>query len=74
MRTTISIPDDLAEQVRRRSAGMSLSEFARLALAERLGRLEKQELARSMSEGYAAEAASPSLEAAWDVTEAEGWE
>ena len=74
MRTTISIQDALAEKIRQRTGGMTLSEFARRALVERVERLEREELARAMREGYAAEAASPSLDTAWAVTEAEGWE
>jgi hypothetical protein len=74
VRTTISIQDALAEEIRRRAGGMTLSEFARRALVERVERLEREELARAMCEGYAAEAASPSLDTAWAVTEAEGWE
>jgi Arc/MetJ family transcription regulator len=73
MRTTISIPDALAERVHRRAGNVTLAEFARLALQERLERLEREELARAMSDGYAAEAAAPSLEVGWDVTELEGW-
>jgi hypothetical protein len=74
VRTTISINDALAEQIRQRAGGMTLSEFARRALVERVERLNREELAQAMSEGYAAEAVSPSLDNAWAVTEAEGWE
>ena len=74
MRTTISIQDALVEQIRQRAGGMTLSEFARRALVERVERLEREELARAMREGYATEAASPSLGTSWAVTEAEGWE
>ena len=74
MRTTISIQDALAEKIRQRAGGMTLSEFARRALVERVERLEREELARAMSEGYAAEAASPSRDSSWAVTETEGWE
>jgi hypothetical protein len=44
------------------------------SLQERLDRLDREELALAMSEGYAAEAAAPSLDESWDVTELEGWE
>jgi hypothetical protein len=74
MRTTMSIPDDLAERIRRTAVGMTLSAFTRQALAERVERLEREELARAMDEGYAAEAAAPSLDGSWEVTESEGWE
>lgn len=74
MRTTISIPDALAEKLRLREPGSSFSELARRALAEHLERLERQELASVMVEGYRAEAASPSLDDGWSGLEAEGWE
>jgi len=74
MRTTISIPDVLAEQIRRQAGNVTLSEFARLALSERVGRLEREALAEAMSEGYACEASSPSLDDAWSGIDAENWE
>jgi hypothetical protein len=74
VRTTVSIPDALAERIHRRTGDGTLSEFARRAMQERVERLEREELAQAMSEGYAAEAAAPSIDAAWDVTEIEGWE
>jgi hypothetical protein len=74
MRTTITIADALAEQVRRRAEGVTLSVFARLALQERVERLEREELARAMAGGYAAEAAASSLHKSWGSTELEGWE
>jgi hypothetical protein len=73
MRTTLSIPDALAERVHRWAGEVTLVEFTRRALQERVERLEREELARAMSEGYAAEAATPSLDAGWAVTEVEGW-
>jgi hypothetical protein len=57
VRTTISIHDALAEQIRQRAGEMTLSEFAHRALVEREERLEREESARAMSEGNAAEAA-----------------
>ena len=74
MRTTIVIPDRLAERVEAWTSGSTLSEFARLALAERVERLEKEALAKALSEGYTAEASSPSLDGEWGAVEAEGWE
>ena len=61
MRTTISIPDTLAERLHRR------------AMQERVERLEREELAQAMDDGYAAEAAAPSIDSGWGVTEIEGW-
>jgi hypothetical protein len=74
MRTTITIPDDLAEQIRMRAGDVTLAEFARQALAERVQRLEREALARAMKQGYVSEASAPSLEDGWDAVEVEGWE
>jgi hypothetical protein len=73
MRTTISIPETLITRVRVRAPGVTLSAFAREAMAERLDRLERQELARSMSEGYATQSAGPDGDD-WAAVETEGWE
>jgi Arc/MetJ-type ribon-helix-helix transcriptional regulator len=74
VRTAISIPDALAEQIRQRVGEPTHSEFARSALVGRVERLEREERAQAMCEGCAAGAASPSLDSEWAVTEIEGWE
>lgn len=74
MRTTIVIPDSLAERVEAWTSGSTLSEFARLAMAEKVERLEREALARALTEGYTAEAATPSLDGEWGTVEVEGWE
>jgi Arc/MetJ family transcription regulator len=74
MRTTIRIPDTLARRIHGWAGGVTFAEFVRVALRERVERLEREELARAMSEGYAAEAATPSLDEAWDEAELQGWE
>ncbi len=74
MRTTISIPDGLVERIHEVAGEVTLSEFARRAMQERVDRLEAEELARAMREGYEAEAAESSLDEGWAVTETEAWE
>ncbi len=74
MRTTITIPDELAERIRLQAGDVTLAEFARQALSERVQRLEREALARAMRQGYVSEASTPSLEDGWDVVEVEGWE
>lgn len=74
MRTTISLPDDLAEAVRRVLAeDRSFSDFARESIALRLEQIEREAIARQMKEGYLAEGEDPSLDPAWADVEVEGW-
>lgn len=72
MRTTISIPDELARQAQELARGRPLSEFARKALQERVERLKAEQLAQALEEGYRAEAERPSLDPEWAGFEAEG--
>lgn len=73
MRTTVSIPDDLAEEVQQMAGGRSVSEFTREALRERVDRLRREQLARELEEAYRAEAEGPSLDPEWNAIETEGW-
>ncbi len=73
MRTTISLPDELATQAHEFLDGRSFSDFARESIALRVGELRRERLAREMSEGYEAEAREPSLDPAWSDVEVEGW-
>lgn len=72
MRTTITIPDDLAREAQELARGRPLSEFARKAMQERVERLKAEQLARALDEGYRAEAGNPSLDPEWAAVEAEG--
>ena len=54
MRTTITIPDELAQEAQALAGGRALSEFTREALRERVARLKREKLAREMEEGYRA--------------------
>jgi Arc/MetJ-type ribon-helix-helix transcriptional regulator len=72
MRTTISIPEDLAEKARRATKNGSLSAFVRDAVAERLARMERERLALAMEQGYQREAEDPSLDPEWEATEVDG--
>jgi hypothetical protein len=72
MRTTISLPEDLAEKARRASRNGSLSAFARDAIAERLARIERERIALAMEQGYQHEAEDPSLDPEWEATEVDG--
>lgn len=74
IRTTISISDSIADGIRRRAPGMALSEFARLAMAERLERLEREELAKEMREGYAASSIKGTDTDGWEALDLEGWD
>ena len=72
MRTTVSIPDDLAEEVQAMAGGRSMSEFTREALRERVDRLRREQLARELEEGYRSEAEELSLDLEWSGIETEG--
>ncbi|MFW6012516.1 MAG: hypothetical protein ACOC92_02275 [bacterium] len=71
MRTTITIPDDLAREARELADGRSLSQFARDAVHDAVKRLKAERLARELDEGYRAEAQDPSLDPAWTAIESE---
>jgi predicted transcriptional regulator len=71
MRTTVTLPDDLAREVQELAEGRSLSEFAREALRERVDRLKRNRLARELEEGYRAEAEEPSFDPEWSNVETE---
>ena len=72
-RTTVVIPDDILEEVRKVAEGGSVSTFVREAVEYRLERLRREVLVREMAAGYGAEAESPSLDPEWHDTEVEGW-
>lgn len=72
MRTTITIPDDLAREARELADDRPLSEFTRDAVRERVERLQKERLARELEEGYRAEAQQLSLDPEWKDVEVEG--
>ena len=72
MRTTVVIPDELFEEVRQHLGGSSLGRFVRESVQQRLELLRRESLVREMEIGYAAEAADPSLEPAWNDIEVEG--
>jgi len=69
MRTTVSIPDDLAEEVQEMARGRSMSDFTREALRERVDRLKREQLARELDEAYRSEAEDPSLDPDWSAIE-----
>ena len=73
MRTTISLPDELAADVKELSGGSSFSEFARTAILRRVQELRTRRTAAAMSSGYKSEASESSLAPEWAETEVEGW-
>ena len=73
MRTTISIPDDVAEKLRAHVGEGSLSGFIREAVEYRLSALRREAMVREMEAGYRAEAEEPSLDPEWTEIEVEGW-
>jgi predicted CopG family antitoxin len=72
MRTTISIAEDLYREAKELGDGQSFSDFASVAVQERLSCLKRTKLAQEMEEGYRAEAAASSLEPEWVSFEIEG--
>jgi hypothetical protein len=72
MRTTVVIPDELMDEVRRFAGGVPLSRFVRESVAERVDRLKREQLAAEMEEGYRAEAEDPSLDSEWANVETDG--
>lgn len=73
MRTTISIPDDIAERLRTHVGDRSLSGFIRESVEYRLDALAREAMVREMEAGYRAEADEPSLDPEWADVEVEGW-
>jgi len=73
MRTTISIPDDIAERLRAHVGDRSLSGFIRESVEYRLDALTREAMIREMEAGYRAEADEPSLDPEWADVEVEGW-
>lgn len=73
MRTTITIPDDLAREAQNLLDDRSFSDFARESIALRISELKRARLAQEMEAGYRAEAESHSLDPAWTSIEVEDW-
>ncbi len=73
MRTTISIPDDIAEKLQDHVGEGSLSGFIREAVEYRLDTLKREAMVREMDACYRAESEEPSLDPEWTDIEAEGW-
>lgn len=73
MRTTISIPDDIANRLRNHIGDESLSGFIREAVEYRLDALSREAMVRELEAGYRAEAEQPSLDPEWNDIEVEGW-
>jgi Arc/MetJ-type ribon-helix-helix transcriptional regulator len=73
MRTTVSLPDDIAEKLRAHIGEGSLSGFIREAVEYRLRALGREAVVREMEAGYRAEAEGPSLDPEWADIEVEGW-
>lgn len=72
MRTTVVLPDDVVDEVRKQIGDSSLSGFVRDAVRHRLDEVKREALVREMEAGYSAEARSPSLDDAWTEIETEG--
>jgi Arc/MetJ-type ribon-helix-helix transcriptional regulator len=73
MRTTISIPDDIAKKLQAHVGEGSLSGFIRQAVEYRLDALSRESMVREMEAGYRAEVEEPSLDPEWNDIEVEGW-
>ena len=73
MRTTISIPDDIALRLQAHVGEGSLSGFIREAVEYRLNALTREAMVREMDAGYRAEAVEPSLDPEWTDVEVEDW-
>ena len=55
MRTTITLPDDLAREAQQLLDDRSFSDFARESIALRVSQLKHERLALEMKEGYEAD-------------------
>jgi Arc/MetJ-type ribon-helix-helix transcriptional regulator len=73
MRTTVSIPDNIAERLQAHVGEGSLSGFIREAVEYRLDVLNREAVVREMEAAYRAEAEEPSLHPEWNDIEVEGW-
>lgn len=73
MRTTITIPDDIADRLRAHIGDRSLSGFIRESVEYRLDALARKAMIREMETGYRTEAEAPSLDPEWNDIEVEGW-
>ena len=73
MRTTVAIPDDLYQAAEAFVGQRSFSQFVREAVRLYVDRLQKEQLAKAMAEGYRAESESPSLDREWSNVELDGW-
>jgi Arc/MetJ-type ribon-helix-helix transcriptional regulator len=73
MRTTISIPNDIAERLQTHIGEGSMSGFIREAVEYRLDVLSRDVMVREMEAGYRAESEEASLDPEWNDIEVEGW-
>ncbi len=73
MRTTVAIPDDLYQAAEMFVGQRSFSQFVREAIRQYVDRLQKEQLAKAMEEGYQAESESPSLDGEWSSVELDDW-
>ncbi len=73
MRTTVAIPDDLYEAAEIFVGQRSFSQFVREAIRQYVDRLQKEQLAKALAEGYQAEAEAPSLKREWSSVELDHW-
>lgn len=71
MRTTVSIPSRLYDDVQELKASRSFSDFAAEAIRRHVDELRRQQLGEQMAEGYRAEATNPSLDVEWTAIETE---
>ena len=73
MRTTVAIPDDLYQAAVAFAGQKSFSQFVREAVRHYVDRLQREQLAKALEEGYRAEAESPSLDREWSNVELDDW-
>ncbi len=73
MRTSVFIPDPVADEVRSHLDGASFSSFVRISVEDRLRRIKRAAVLEQMAEGYRAEADNPSLAPEWAAVETEAW-
>ncbi len=72
MRTTISIPENIATELRSHLGDNSLSGFIREAVVYRLDSLKREAMVRELEAGYRAESEEQSLDSEWSDIETEG--
>ena len=73
MRTTVAIPDHLYQAAKVFVGQGSFSHFVREAIQYYVERLEHEQMAKAMEEGYRSEATSPSLDPAWSNVDLDAW-